>query len=100
MIINITCAVVGHIAQYIASDATTNENGAIKPSIFARNGLCIFGAIFLNEITVVGPVKYATSVAVEITLANTAQSLNNETMIILTIALNTIATRGILYFRS
>ena len=63
----------------------------------ALNGLCICGAILRNEITVVGPVKYATSVAVEITLANTAQSRNKETIIILMIALKIIATRGILY---
>ena len=59
------------------------------------NGLCNLGPISRN-ITVVGPVKYATNVAVEITAANTPQSRNKVTITILMIALNTMATRGIL----
>ncbi len=55
--IKITSAVVGHIAQYIANEANTNDNGAITFKIFALNGRVIVGPIFLNAITVVGPVK-------------------------------------------
>ena len=46
------------------------DKGAINFKILALNGRVIFGAILRNEITVVGPVKYATNVAVEITAAS------------------------------
>ena len=58
--------------------------------------VCNLGPISRNDITVVGPVKYATNVAVEITAANTPQSRNKVTITILMIALNTMATWNII----
>ncbi len=56
--IKITSAVVKTLhCQYIANEANTNDNGAITFKIFALNGRVIVGPIFLNAITVVGPVK-------------------------------------------
>lgn len=67
-------------------------------NIFPRNGLVNSGAIFRNEITVTGPVRYAISVEVDITLAKVPQDLNIETINMLSTALIIIATRGVLYF--